>query len=74
MNSVEQIIRELEDKRKILNERLMNSATVAEANKIERELWALRASIQYHKRANKNLTSAAARAGYCESRNDLWPM
>ena len=49
MNSSPDIIRELEFKRKALNERLMNSKNVAEANGIERELWALRAAIRYHK-------------------------
>jgi len=49
MNSYPDIIRELEFKRKALNERLMNSKNVAEANGIERELWALRAAIRYHK-------------------------
>ncbi len=49
MNSSPDIIRELEIKRKALNERLMNAEDVAEANGIERELWAVRAAIRYHK-------------------------
>ena len=49
MNSSPDIIRELESKRRALNERLMNSKDVAEANSIERELWALRAAIRHHK-------------------------
>jgi hypothetical protein len=49
MNSSQDIIRELEFKRRALNERLMNAKDVAEANSIERELWALRAAIRYHK-------------------------
>lgn len=49
MNSSPEIIRELEFKRRAMNERLMNTKDVAEANGIERELWALRAAIRYHK-------------------------
>ncbi len=49
MNSSEETIRELELKRQALNERLMNAKDLAEANSIERELWALRAAIRYHK-------------------------
>ena len=49
MNSSQDIIRELEFKRRALNERLMNAKDVPEANCIERELWALRAAIRYHK-------------------------
>ncbi|HET8825420.1 MAG TPA: hypothetical protein VFM77_09840 [Terriglobales bacterium] len=49
MNSSDDIIRELEFKRRALNERLMNAKDVAEANSIERELWAVRARIRYHK-------------------------
>lgn len=49
MNSSPDIIRELEIKRKAMNERLMNAKDVAEANGIERELWALRAAIRYHR-------------------------
>ncbi len=49
MNPSQDIIRELEFKRRALNERLMNAKDVAEANGIERELWALRAAIRYHK-------------------------
>lgn len=49
MSSSEDIIRELEFKRRALNERLMNAKDVAEANGVERELWAVRAAIRYHK-------------------------
>lgn len=49
MNSSQDVIRELEFKRRALNERLMNTKDVAEANSIERELWALRAAIRYHR-------------------------
>ena len=48
MNSSEETIQELELKRRALNERLMNTRDLAEANSIERELWALRAAIRYH--------------------------
>lgn len=57
MGSSEQVIRELELKRKALNERLMNAKDLAEANSIERELWALRAAIRHHKRTILNRTS-----------------
>ena len=50
MNSSQEIIRELEIKRRALNERLMNAKDVAEANGIERELWALRTAIRHHQR------------------------
>ncbi len=49
MSSSEDITRELEFKRRALNERLMNAKDVAEANAIERELWAVRARIRFHK-------------------------
>lgn len=49
MNSSQDIIRELEIKRRALNERFMNAKDVVEANTIERELWAIRARIRYHK-------------------------
>jgi hypothetical protein len=48
VNSGEQIIVELEEKRKNLNEKLMNSITLAQANAIERELWALRTKIRHY--------------------------
>lgn len=50
MKPVEEAISELESRRKTLNEELMNSKTTREANRIERELWALRAAIRYRKR------------------------
>lgn len=46
MNSGKQTLRELESRRKALNERLMNSKNLEEANNIERELWAVRAAIR----------------------------
>ncbi len=49
MKPSEEFIQELEIKRRALNERLMNAKDVTEANSIERELWALRARIRYHK-------------------------
>lgn len=49
MDSSQDMIRELEIKRRALNERLMNAKDVAEANGIERELWAIRARMRYHK-------------------------
>src|SRR6185437_16750600 len=49
MNSSPDTIRELEFRRRALNERLMNAKDVVEANGIERELWAVRAQIRYHK-------------------------
>lgn len=54
MNSNEQTIRQLERRRKALNWQLMNSSTAEEANNIERELWALRTEIRYHKSMVKN--------------------
>src|SRR5579864_2397277 len=52
MNSSKQTLRELESRRRALNERLMNSKTLADANNIERELWAVRAAIRHHMRVN----------------------
>jgi hypothetical protein len=49
----EKAISELENKRKLLNERLMDAQTLQEANEIERELWAIRAAIRYRKRFPK---------------------
>jgi hypothetical protein len=57
MGSSEQIIRELEFKRKALNERLMNAKDLTEANTIERELWALRAAIRHHNAAVRRASS-----------------
>ena len=51
MKSSQLTLRELETKRKNLNERLMNSRTLADANNIERELWAIRAAIRLYKNA-----------------------
>jgi hypothetical protein len=52
--SSEEAISELENKRKLLNDRLMNAQTLQEANQIERELWAIRAAIRYPKRFPKS--------------------
>ncbi len=49
MVSREQDIQELERKRAALNQQLMNAQTLAEANRIERELQALRIAISYHR-------------------------
>jgi hypothetical protein len=48
--SSEKVISQLENQRRILNERLMNAPTLREANQIERELWAIRAAIRFGKR------------------------
>ena len=45
----EERLQELERRRIALNQQLMNVQTLAEANDIERELWALRAEISYYK-------------------------
>lgn len=60
MNSSEDTIRELELKRRALNERLMNAKDLAEANSIERELWALRTAIRHHNRVLQRQTDDAA--------------
>jgi len=52
MNSREQVISELESRRKALSERLMNSKDTRDANNIERELWALRTAIWLYRRQN----------------------
>ena len=39
MNAIEQRIRELEQKRKALNQKMMEAGSIANANVIERELW-----------------------------------
>jgi len=54
MNSSEQMISELESRRKALNERLMNSKDTRDANNIERELWALRTAIRLYRSQNVN--------------------
>jgi len=51
MNSSKKTLRELESRRRGLNERLMNSKNLTDANNIERELWAVRAAIRHHKQA-----------------------
>jgi hypothetical protein len=48
-STFEQRIRELEKQRLALNKQLMDAQSVAEANEIERELWALRTAISRHK-------------------------
>ena len=45
----EERLQELERGRIALNQFLMNVQTLAEANDIERELWALRAEISHYK-------------------------
>ena len=65
MTSVEKAIRELEERRKVLNERLMTSQTLADANSIERELWALRAAIRFYMRhVNENNPGQSAKRHY----------
>jgi hypothetical protein len=54
--SSQKAISELENKRKLLNERFMNAQTLQEANEIERELWAIRAAIRYRGRSPKSGT------------------
>jgi hypothetical protein len=51
MTSEKETIEYLENQPRALNERLMNSKTVADANNTERELWALREAIRHQKRA-----------------------
>ena len=48
-STFEQRIRELEKQRLALNKQLMDAQSIAEANEIERELWALRTAISRHK-------------------------
>jgi hypothetical protein len=47
--SRERMIQQLERKRTALNHKLMKTRNLRDANRIERELWALRAAISYHK-------------------------
>ena len=49
MKPIEQRIRELEDQRKTLNQKLMDATDAAEANAVERELWAVRTAIAHYK-------------------------
>jgi hypothetical protein len=49
MISVEHRISHLEQQRRNLNEKLMNAPDPAEANAVERELWAIRTAIAYYK-------------------------
>jgi hypothetical protein len=51
MNSSEQTISELESRRKALNERLMNSKNIQDANKY-REMWALKTAIRLYRSHN----------------------
>jgi membrane-bound lytic murein transglycosylase MltF len=48
MISREKLLKQLEEKRATLNQKLMKTRSLREANRIERELWALRAAIAYH--------------------------
>ena len=51
MDRLERRIRELEQKRKSMNVKLMDASTTVDANAIERELWAVRTAIAYYKSA-----------------------
>ena len=51
MDLVERRISELEEKRKALNQKLMDARNTGEANTIERELWAIRTAIAQYKSA-----------------------
>ena len=53
MNPIEQRIRELEDQRKTLNQKLMDASSGHDANAVERELWAIRTAIAYYKSSLK---------------------
>lgn len=57
MSAADQVIKDLESRRRALNERLMNSKSTQEANGIERELWAVRAAIRYYKSADAGKNS-----------------
>jgi predicted nucleic acid-binding Zn-ribbon protein len=48
-SQLQQRIQELEKRRVALNSKLMDAQSIAEANEIERELWALRTAISCHK-------------------------
>jgi hypothetical protein len=54
MNSSRQTLSELKRKRTLLNDLLMKSKTLAEANNIERELWAVRTAIGLFKSDSSN--------------------
>lgn len=49
MISRDKLIQRLEARRVALNRHLMKAKTQTETNRIERELWALRTAIAYHK-------------------------
>ena len=56
----DELVQQLEDKRVALNRELMLAKSQAEANRIERELWALRTAIAYHKSAKNEPESLPA--------------
>ena len=58
----EMMIQQLEKKRTALNQELMKTKSIREANRVERELWALRAAISYHKSRQAKPESRAASA------------
>ena len=61
MISIEHRISQLEQQRRNLNEKLMSTRDPAEANAVERELWAIRTAIAYYKsglrRSRENQTA-----------------
>lgn len=56
MISRDKLIQQLEGKRVALNRELMKAKSQTEANRIERELWALRTAIAYHRAAKPQST------------------
>lgn len=62
MNSSERIILKLESQRRALNESLMNTKNLVEANSIEGEIRAVRAAIRHYRRMLEHVTTVAARA------------
>ena len=53
------VIQQLEKKRTMLNQNLMKTRSLSQANRIERELWALRAAIAYHQSQKTESESGA---------------
>jgi len=70
MNPVDKILGELESKRKAMNERLMNSRTIMEANKIERELWAVRAAIRHYRSMGNGKSGSQLERSESHQRSD----
>ena len=60
MISRDELVQQLEDKRVALNRELMLAKSQAEANRIERELWALRTADAHHKAAKNKPESLPA--------------